>query len=138
MALGLSNTHFTNPSGLQGDGDQYTTAYDLLVMTRFALENYPAFAKAAATYEYKIPATAEHKAYDILNETNLLTTYKGVEGVKTGYTPDAGLCLVTYLSYKGHRIIGIILGSQNRRMEMKDLLDYSLESEHVTPPAFPE
>ena len=137
-ALGMLDTHYTNPSGLEGDGDQYTTSYDLLIVTRYALENFPQFAKTVATYEYDIPASPDHKAFTLYNETNLLTTYEGVAGVKTGYTPDAGYCLVTYLNYKGHNIIGILLGSQDRRQEMKDLLDYSLKELAITPPHFPK
>lgn len=132
--LGLTNTHFTNPSGLEGDGNQYSTATDLLVMTRYALEK-PFFAQAASTYQHDIDATGKHKEYHLYNETNLLTSYPGVKGVKTGYTYEAGLCLVTYLDYDGHRIIAILLNAQNRREEMKELLDYSLKSIGVTPPA---
>ncbi|HVZ58687.1 MAG TPA: serine hydrolase [Patescibacteria group bacterium] len=133
-ALGLTDTVFSNPSGLQGDGTQYTTALDLLVMTRYAMDTYPLFAKVVSTYEYDIPQTEDHKAYQLFNETNLLTSYPGVKGVKTGYTPEAGLCLVTYLDYKGHRIIGIILDSEDRREEMKMFLDYSLKEIGITPP----
>jgi len=136
QALGLTDTHYDNPSGLQGDGLQYTTAYDLLVITRYALQNFPLFAKVVSTASYTISQTATHKAYNLQNETNLLTTYPGVHGVKTGYTPEAGLCLVTYLDYGGHKIIGIILNSQNRRGEMIDLLNYSLESLGITPPPY--
>lgn len=135
-SLGLRDTNFTNPSGLQGDGEQYTTAHNLLVITRYALENYPQFAKVVSTAEHSIPADGSHKSYDLYNETNLLTTYDGVKGVKTGYTDEAGLCLVTYLDYKGHKIIGIILNSENRRGEMKDLLDYTLNSYGITPPKY--
>lgn len=135
-ALGMLNTHYTNPSGLQGDGDQYTTAYDLLVVTKYALQQYPEFARDVATATYNIPQTKTHKALTLSNETNLLTSYPGVEGVKTGYTPEAGLCLVTYLNYGGHKIIGIILNSQDRRGEMKQLLDYSLKTINITPPPY--
>lgn len=134
-SLGLKDTNFTNPSGLEGDGDQHTTAYDLLVITKNALQHYPLFAKVVATPEYYIESTSEHKAYDLYNETNLLTSYPGVKGVKDGYTDEAGLCLVTYLDYKEHKIIGVLLGSQNRRQEMKDLLDYSLTSLGINPPS---
>lgn len=137
-AMGLKDTRFSNPSGLQGDGEQYTTTYDLLVMTRYALENYPLFADIVATAEHVIPAAADHNGYFLVNETNLLTTYEGVRGVKTGYTPEAGLCLVTYLEYDGHKIIGVILNSQDRRGEMKRLLDYSLQQVNITPPPFEE
>lgn len=135
-SLGLKDTNFVNPSGLQGDGNQYTTTYDLLVITRYALENFPQFAKVVATAEYVIPQTDQHKAFELYNETNLLTTYEGVKGVKTGFTPEAGLCLVTYLDYKGHKIIGILLNSENRRGEMKMLLDYSLKTYGINPPEY--
>jgi len=132
-ALGLSSTHFTNPTGLEGDGDQYTTAQDLLVMTNYAMQ-FPLFRKVVGTFNFHVPYSANHKEFYLENETNLLTSYPGVMGVKDGYTPEAGLCLVSYLNFKGHKIIGIILGSDNRRQEMKDLLDYSLKIQNITPP----
>lgn len=134
QALGLQNTHFTNPSGLQGDGEQYTTAFDLVVITRYALSNFPEFAEVVKTVEHTIPYTSTHKYFYLFNETNLLTSYPGVKGVKTGFTPEAGLCLVTYLEYKDHKMIGIVLGSNNRRQEMKEMLDYSLRRIGITPP----
>lgn len=134
-ALGLKDTVFSNPSGLQGDGVQHTTASDLLVITRYALDNFPIFKKVVSTYEHDIPANANHKEFDLFNETNLLTTYPGVKGVKTGYTPEAGMCLVTLLEYQGHTIIGVILNSENRREEMRNFLDYSLQQLNITPPA---
>ncbi|MEX2007196.1 MAG: D-alanyl-D-alanine carboxypeptidase [Candidatus Levyibacteriota bacterium] len=133
MALGLENTNFTNPSGLEGDGDQYTTTQDLLVMTTYALQNEE-FAEVVKTFRHDIPHTFEHKAFYLENSTNLISSYPGVKGVKIGYTPEAGHCIVTYLEYKGHELIGIILGSDNRRQEMKELLDYSLKSQGITPP----
>lgn len=133
-AIGLENTNFTNPTGLEGDGDQHTTAYDLLVLARFAVSNYPEIIKASSTAKLYIPETEDHFAYDMYNQLNLVTTYPGVKGLKDGYTPEAGLCLVTYLDYEGHKIIGVILGSENRREEMKSLLDYSLTTQGVKPP----
>ena len=132
-SLGLNDTHFTNPTGLEGDGNQYTTVHDLLVITNYALES-PLFKKVVGTFDHNIPYSEDHKAFYLENETNLLTSYPGVLGVKDGYTPDAGLCLVTYLNFKSHKIIGILLGSDNRRGEMKDLLDYGLKLQGITPP----
>ncbi len=132
-ALGLKDTHFTNPTGLEGDGDQYTTAYDLLVVTNYALQS-SLFKEVAGTFIYNIPYSENHKAFYLENETNLISSYPGVFGVKDGYTPEAGLCLVTYFNYKGHKIIGVILGSDNRRQEMKDLLDYGLKLQGINPP----
>jgi len=133
-ALGLKDTNFTNPTGLEGDGKQYTTAYDVTVMTQYALANFPLFSQVVSTFDYNIPETSTHKAFFLENETNLLTSYPGVKGVKDGYTPEAGLCLVTYLDYGGHKIIGVVLGSGDRRGEMIQLLDYSLRSLGITPP----
>lgn len=132
-ALGLKDTNFTNPSGLEGDGDQYSTTYDLLVITTYAMQNAE-FAEVVKTFQHSIPETFEHKGFYLENSTNLLTSYPGVKGVKIGYTPEAGHCIVTYLEYKGHKLIGVILGSDNRRQEMKDLLDYSLKSQGIPPP----
>lgn len=134
--LGLTDTHFTNPTGLEGDGKQYSTVYDLLLITRYALQN-PTFAEVVATYQHDIEATNKHKAYMLYNETNLITSYPGVKGVKTGYTDEAGMCLVTYLEYDGRKIIAVLLNASNRRQEMKDLLDYSLKSVGVKPPPHP-
>lgn len=133
-ALGLEDTNFTNPTGLEGDGDQYTSAYDLLVIAQEAVSNYPEIIKASSTAEYHLPETSDHYEYYLYNQLNLVTTYPGVKGLKDGYTPEAGLCLVTYLDYDGHELIGIILGSENRREEMKLLLDYSLKQQGVDPP----
>lgn len=133
-SLGLSDTNFTNPTGLEGDGTQYTTAYDLLIITKYALDKFPTFNDVVSTFDYNIEATPTHKAFYLENETNLLTSYPGVKGVKTGYTPEAGLCLVTYLDYNGHQIIGVLLNSDNRRQDMKDLLDAALKSQGVQPP----
>src|SRR3989344_4030218 len=132
-SLGLSSTHFANPSGLEGDGDQFTTVYDLLVITKYAMK-FPLFQKIVETVEHGIPYTELHKEFYLYNETNLLTSYQGVKGVKTGFTEEAGFCLVTYLDYEGHEIIGIILGSEHRREEMKELLDYSLKIQGIIPP----
>jgi len=132
-SLGLADTNFTNPTGLEGDGDQHTTAYDLLIISRYALK-LPLFGKVAGTFDHEIPATPAHKAFFLQNETNLISSYPGVKGIKDGYTPEAGLCLATYLDYKGHKIIAIILGSGDRRGEMKNLLDFALKSQRITPP----
>lgn len=132
-ALGLNNTHFTNPTGLEGDGSQYTTSFDLLVITNYALQ-FPIFKEVVGTFVQSILYSENHKAFYLENQTNLISSYPGVFGVKDGYTPEAGLCLVTYLKYKGHEIIGILLGSDNRRQEMKDLLDHGLKLQGITPP----
>jgi len=131
--LGMNDTNFTNPSGLEGDGNQYTTTVDLLKLTKIAMEN-PDFRKIVGTYEKVLPYSENHKEFHLFNDTNLLTSYPGVKGVKTGFTWEAGLCLVTYLEHNDKKIIAVILNSQNRRQEMKDILDFTLRELGETPP----
>ncbi len=133
--LGMNDTNFTNPSGLQGDGDQYSTTLDMLKLTKIAMEN-PKFREIVSTYEKVLPYSNNHKRFHLFNETNLLTSYPGVKGVKTGFTWEAGLCLVTYLEHNDRVIISVLFNSQNRRQEMRDLLDYTLVELGETPPEF--
>lgn len=131
--LGLKNTHFINASGLDDDGaSSYSTAYDMAVIARYTWENYPVFRKITSTVHYNIPATENHRDFDLYNDTNLLTTYPGVRGIKPGFTWEAGLCLVTYAENEGKRILVVILGSDDRRGEMKEILDYSFGKFGIT------
>src|SRR3989344_4493438 len=136
--LGLSDTEFINASGLDEDGKvQYSTAYDMATIARYAWENFAPFRQVAQTEHIVIGANANHKEFDLYNDTNLLTTYPGVKGIKPGFTWEAGLCLVTYAENKqslrssalpagldGKKLLAVVLGSDNRRGEMKELLDY--------------
>lgn len=72
-----------------------------------------------------LPITETHQGYDMYSGINLLTTYPGVVGFKAGFTPEAGLTLVTLARQNGHEVLGVILGTENRREEAKQLLDYS-------------
>lgn len=136
-SLGLNDTAFTDPSGLGDSGLQYSTPYDLLVMTNYAM-SFPLFAQIAQTASYTIAKTTTHEEYILESETNLLTTYPGVKGVKTGYTDEAGLCLITYLDYDGKQIIAIILNSTDRRGDMRSLLDFALIELGINPPPHPQ
>lgn len=124
-SLGLTNTKFINASGLDDDNQtQYSTAYDLAIIAHYVWEKFPAFRQITSTYNQFIPATETHKAFNLYNDTNLLTTYPGVKGIKPGFTWEAGLCLVTYAENDHKKLLTVILGSENRRGEMAKLLDY--------------
>lgn len=124
-SLGISDTVFVNASGLDVDEKtQYTSSFDLATIARYSRENYPLFRTITSSEKKFIEQTSEHKSYELVNDTNLLTTYPGVRGIKPGFTWEAGWCLVTYAENKGKKLIGVILGSQDRRGEMKELLDY--------------
>lgn len=124
--LGMNNTLFVNPTGLQEDGmAQYATAVDVAMMAKYLIGKWGHVVDITSQSHIEIPATADHQDYDLYSGINLLTTYPGVVGLKTGYTPEAGLTLVTLARRDGVEVLGVILGSENRREEARELLDYS-------------
>jgi len=123
--LGAVDSKFVNPSGLEGDGEHYSTVYDLALISRWTWVNFPVFRTIVGTKYHEIPYSQEHKYIYLENQTNLLGTYPGVKGIKPGYTPQAGLCLVTLAENGGHEVLGVVLGSQDRRGDMEKLLNYS-------------
>lgn len=132
--LGLSDSYFINPSGLEEEGkSEFSTAYDLMVIARHALK-YPKFREIVKTPEYVIPYFENHKAFYLWTQTNLLKENPEVIGVKMGYTPSAGLCGVTLAESSGHRILGVLLNSPNRREDIKNLLNYGFKAVGVPPP----
>lgn len=113
--LKLSNTHFINPDGLtyrlasgEPNPNHYTTASDLAQLAHYALQN-PLFAQIVQSDEYVLPATSNHHGYDWRTTNNLLRSYAGAIGVKTGFTEEAGYCLVFAAYSNGHRLIGVLL-----------------------------
>lgn len=118
--LGMNNTIYKDPSGLN-DGN-LSSGEDLVKLTRYAM-GFDLFAKIVATKTYEISSDT-HKTTYLENQTNLLGTYPGVAGVKTGYTEVAGLCLVTYASNEGHDLVGVVLNSIDRKGDMILMLDH--------------
>lgn len=126
--LGLKNTHFANPTGLdENAGNSYSTVYDLAILTRYLIRRYPQVVEISQSEHIYLPQTEDHQDYDMYSGINLLTTYPGVVGFKTGYTPEAGLTLITLARKNEHEIMGVLLGSAQRRDEARELLDYSFK-----------
>lgn len=118
--LGLVNTSFKNPHGLDTDG-HYTTAHELALLTAYALSN-PDFSKIVGT---KVSAITKHS---LQNTNEMLFAYPGADGVKTGYTGQAGRCLVTSATRDKWRIISVVLNcsSRDRRAQnSRSILDYA-------------
>lgn len=131
--LGMNDTKFINASGLDEDGrDQFSTAYDLAVLAHYTWSSYPLFRKVSATDHIAIDENSTHKGFDLFNQTNLLTTYPGVQGIKPGFTWNAGWCLMTYAENNNVKLVGVILGSGDRRGEMIELLDYGFSKYGIT------
>jgi serine-type D-Ala-D-Ala carboxypeptidase (penicillin-binding protein 5/6) len=119
--LHLFQTHYSNPDGLtlDTDGPHYTTAADLTRLTRYAL-SIPLFAQIVKTPTYTVAATSHNQSYTWSNTNTLLTTYNGMDGVKTGHTFAAGYCLVFAATRNGHHLLGVVLNSPNQDQRDKD------------------
>lgn len=131
--LGMRDSWFVNPTGLDEDtGSSYSTVYDLALLTRYTIRNFPEIVKLSATEHVYLPITNEHQDYEMYSGINLLTTYPGVVGFKTGYTPEAGLTLITLARREGKEVLGVLLGTENRREEARELLDYSFKKSGVS------
>ncbi len=103
--MGLENTHFANPNGLSAEG-HYTTAYELALIMAEAMENEE-FCKITATKRYTV------KDQVIVNHNRLLSLYPDCVGGKTGYTIDAGRCLVTVAKRREAPLICVTLGRRD-------------------------
>lgn len=126
-SLGLTNTHFVTPHGLDRDA-HYTTALELAKITDYALKN-PKIAQVVSTREYTVRINGEVKV--ISNTNELLGYLDGVNGVKTGYTSKAGRCLVTSTSRDGFDIITVVLGADTRKIRTQDsikLIEYTYKN----------
>jgi D-alanyl-D-alanine carboxypeptidase (penicillin-binding protein 5/6) len=122
-ALGMADSHFVTPHGLDTE-NQYSTAYDLAILTRYALKN-KTFSQIVATTDYKITG------HGLYNTNELLAACPGVDGVKTGYTGKAGRCLVTTALRDGMRVISVVLGSPTRSARAyasRELLDFAFRN----------
>jgi len=108
--MGLENTRFTNPSGIDDPGNHYSSARDLGLLTARAMEN-ETFAELVATVEETLPSEVVPGGYQI-NTTNDLLLEGEAEGVKTGTTAEAGGCLITATEVGGNRVIAVLLGSE--------------------------
>lgn len=110
--MGLANTQFTNPSGIDDPGDHYASARDLGLLTARAMEN-ETFAEIVATPSGLLPSEVVPGGYQI-NTTNDLLIEGVADGVKTGTTADAGGCLITATEIGGNRVIAVVLGSETQ------------------------
>ena len=109
--LGATNTHFTNPHGLP-DPDHTTTAHDLAVITRAALQNVR-FADAVGQRRRVISRTKSKDVVVASKAKKFYETFPGANGVKTGYTRAAGHCFVGSATRNGRQLIGVILGAKD-------------------------
>lgn len=128
--LGLKNTHFKNATGLH-DPDHYTCAHDLALMAAYLIEiGGDDLFSVTSLYDSYIREDTK-QSFWLVNTNKLLKLYDGVDGLKTGYTKEAGYCLVTTAKRDGQRIIGVLMkesAPKTRNEEMCSLLDYGFNN----------
>jgi D-alanyl-D-alanine carboxypeptidase len=126
-ALGMSQTTFTNASGLP-DPDEWTTARDMAMLARHLLTDFPGFYPYFSTHSF----TFQRRV--IFNHDRMLASYPGADGMKTGYTEASGHNLVTSAVHSGVRLIGVVLGASSnpeRDAHMTALLDQGFDQMDV-------
>lgn len=124
--LGLTNTHFENPAGID-HSNHYSTALSLAKLSLYALKS-PLFAEIVATPKITIFDIRGKIPHKLTNLNELVGKESGVLGVKTGWTQEAGECLVTYFREDQKEIITVLLGSYDRFGETKKLLGWVLKN----------
>ena len=124
--LGLSGTHYQNPVGLHNP-ENYTTVTDTYKLATYALKN-ETFKKICETVRYTVPETNMHKS-STLSTTNFLQDsstncyYAYAKGVKTGYTKEAGRCVVSTASYNGYNYMCLVFGCENKDNRRHEFLE---------------
>lgn len=140
--LGLINTQFSNSSGLPpsllGGGDHVMSAHDIGILARHAL-SVPLFIDFVSTYEYTMRAQTTKRPV-LWNYNKLLRRYQGVDGIKTGFTTEAGYCIAATACRNGLRLITVVLGCASeaiRESDVTKLLDLGFReyTNHLVFPA---
>ena len=123
LELGLSDTHFTNPHGLD-DEEHYTTAHDLALIAAAALKN-DTFKSISSTYKKSFITEERRRTY--VNHNKLLNLYEGSIGMKTGFTKKSGRCLVGAAERDGLTFITVTLNAPDDWNDHGEMLDYGYE-----------
>lgn len=127
--IGANNSNFVNPHGLHDD-EHYTTAYDLALITRYAMCN-EIFREIVSCKVKEIPWTTHNHNRKLINKNKMLSEFEGATGVKTGFTKKAGRCLVSSCLRDGMELICVVLNCPPMFETSKNLLteafsEYSL------------
>lgn len=118
--IGAFNTHFENTHGLDADG-HYTSAYDLAIISSYALKN-EIFKEIVSTKDIQITNT-DGKIRYFRNKNKLLNALDGAIGVKTGYTGDAGRCLVSAVEREGMQVVCVVLDCRPMFEDSAEMLE---------------
>ena len=130
--LGLKNTHFVNPTGLDEE-DHYSSAYDVS-MIAIELMNHEDVFKFTTIYEDYLRKNTDNKFW-LVNTNKLIKSYKGADGLKTGMTDNAGYSMAVTAKRDDMRLLAVVLGEKEgkiRNKETASLLDYGFNNYEIT------
>ncbi len=125
--LGMNDTHFVTPNGLDAEG-HYSTASDMALLARYAMKN-ETFRKLVNTQTYTLKI-AGWPALEMTNTNKLLAEYSWVNGIKTGSTPNGDYCLVSSGARNGREVVAVVLGNKDTDARFADsaaLLKFGLD-----------
>ena len=129
--LGLTDTHFKNPHGLDDD-DHYSSAYDMAMIGK-ELVKHEKVLEFTKIYEDYLRQNTDRKIW-LVNTNKLVRFYEGVDGLKTGYTASAGYCLTATAKKGSSRFLAVAMGepdSKTRNQEISEMLDYAFAQYEV-------
>ncbi len=129
--LGLKDTSFKNPHGLDA-ANHYSSAYDMAIIAR-ELVKHEEVLKYTSIYEDYLRQNTDKEIW-LVNTNKLVRFYDGVDGLKTGYTSEAGYCLTATAKRNGMRLIAVVMGepdSKTRNAEITSMLDYAFAQYEV-------
>ena len=126
--LDLTQTHFENEVGLDGEnGNHLSSARDLVKLSKAVLEN-GVFRKIVGTRQVNIANADQTRWHNLVSTNELLFTLPGITGIKTGLTEQAKGCLAISYERNGREIVGVILGSEDRFKDMRRVLNWIFEA----------
>lgn len=124
--LGMSNTNFVTPSGLDAE-THYSTAYDMGILAAYALEN-PEFVSLCSEKSVRVEYGNPPYVRTLSNHNRLMSLYDGCFGVKTGFTKKSGRCLVSAAERNGVTLIAVTLNAPNDWADHSKMFDYGFET----------
>lgn len=122
--LGLQDTNFKNCHGLD-EANHYSTAYDMAIMAKELVKHTKIFEFTSIYEDYLRKGT--DRSFWLVNTNKLVRFYKGVDGLKTGYTSEAGFCITATANINDMRIITVVMGepdSETRNKDVSSVFDY--------------
>ena len=129
--LGLKNTNFKNPHGLDA-ANHYSTAYDMAIIAKELIKHEKVL-EYTSIYETYLRENLPTKIW-LVNTNKLVRFYEGLDGLKTGFTNEAGYCLTFTAKKNNMRLLGVVMGepdSTTRNSEVKEMLDYGFAQYEV-------